>query len=167
MVSRRTFFKSLGVATTATVIGAPIIPLQAAEANFNVSFFSNKKRIALIGDSEQARLFADFIGQYPGKLELVTPDHNTRHFSSASHLKQSEQVADVVFISGIRKCKSEIIEALEQGCHVCVDRLPVHEPRDFSKINAIAASNFCKVNIMYMIDNVPYVMPNKALVVNG
>lgn len=166
MISRRTFFKSLGVTATATVVGAPVIPLQAADISFNPSFFSNKKRIALIGDSEQARLLADFIGQNSGKLELVTPDHSTRHFSSANHLKQSEQVADVVFISGIRKCKSEIIGALEQGCHVCVDRLPVHEPRDFSKINAIAAGHFCKVNILYMINNAPYLMPNKAVVVD-
>lgn len=163
MVSRRTFFKSLGVATVATAIGAPLMPLQAANSTFNTSIFSNKKRIALIGDSAQARLLSEFIRQHPGQLELVTPDHNTEHFSSASHLKQSESVTDVVFISGINKCEQEVIEAIKQGCLVCVDRLPVYEPKKLSKINAMASGYFSKVNIMYMIDGQPYLMPNKAL----
>ncbi len=163
MVSRRIFFKSLGVATTATVLGAPLMPLKAANSTFNTSIFSNKKRIALIGNSEQARLLMEFIDQHPGHLELVTPDHHTGHFSSARHLIQSESVADVVFISGIKQCEPEIMAAIEQGCEVCVDRLPVYEPKQLSKINAMASSYFSKIHIMYMIDGQPYLMPNKAL----
>lgn len=164
MVSRRTFFKSLGiVATGATVLNAPT--LHAEDVTFASSYFSNKKRIALIGSSEQAQLLVDFIHQYPNRFDLIMPE-NTQCFSSVEQLMQSGQIADLVFISGIRKCETAVMEALNNGCMVWVDRLPVYEPHQCAKINAIAAGNFCKVNIMYMIDGSPYLMPNKAVIVD-